>query len=255
MRASLVMRRLLRALMFLAAITTCFGASRAVAGPPYVTDDPEPVDHRHWEINTAVTYANSGSGEVSGNLPLAEFNYGIVPNAQITLDLPMAYDYTADSHKYAYGATGLGAKYRFVQESSHMPEIAFAPSVQFPVNAGDHAVTFLPLWAQKNFGSWSVFGGGGVYINTGPGNRDFTYLGAVLTHDVSPATTLGVELFHQSADTIDGSDTTGANLGMVSQIGEHHAILLSLGRALHGSNSFMGYLAYRFMLGPEEAKK
>jgi hypothetical protein len=27
-------------------------SSSALAGPPFITDDPEPVDHLHWEIYT-----------------------------------------------------------------------------------------------------------------------------------------------------------------------------------------------------------
>ena len=247
-------RRFLGALALVIAITTCF-ASRAVAGPPYATDDPEPVDPRHWEINTGITYQNTGKGEVSGSAPFAEFNYGVVPNVHVTLALPLEFTYTPGSRGQSYGGTGIGVKYRFIQESGTRPEIAFVPSVELPAHAGDHVVTFLPIWLQKNTGPWSVYGGGGLNINPGPGNRNFTFVGGVVTRTVSPATSVGAELYYQGADTTDGTGTTGANIGVTSQIGEHHALLFSVGRSLSGaSNSFSGYLAYRFMLGPGEKK-
>jgi hypothetical protein len=245
----------MRALVLLVAITACFGASAALAGPPFVTDDPEPVDPHHWEINTGVTYQNSGSGEVSGSAPFAEFNYGVVPNVQVTLGLPLDYTFTSGSHHSSYGGTEIGVKYRFVQETDNRPQIAFVPSVDIPSEAGGHVVTFLPLWLQKSSGPWTLYGGGGLNINPGPGNRDYTFFGGVLTRDVSPATTVGAELYYQGADTVDGTGTTGATLGVTSQIGAHHALLFSVGRSLNGaSTAFSGYLAYRFILGPEEKK-
>ena len=248
-------RRFLRTLGLLVAITAFVGASAAVAGPPYATDDPEPVDPQHWEINTGVTYQNTGQGEVTGSAPFAEFNYGVRPNIHVTLALPLDYSYTPDSHSHSYGGTGIGVKYRFVQETDHRPQIAFVPSVEIPSQAGAHTVTFLPLWLQKSSGPWTVYGGGGLNINPGPDNRNFTFVGAVVTRTVSPATTLGAELFHQGADTVDGIGSTGANVGLTTQLDEHHALLLSIGRSLGGaSNSFSGYAAYRFMLGPAEKK-
>ncbi|HEV2472203.1 MAG TPA: hypothetical protein VGS41_06025, partial [Chthonomonadales bacterium] len=34
-------------------------AAAASPGPPYVTDDPEPVDLHHWEVYLAAIYANA----------------------------------------------------------------------------------------------------------------------------------------------------------------------------------------------------
>ena len=44
----------------------------------------------------------------------------------------------------------------------------------------------LPMWAQKDFGPWSLFGGGGYMINPGAGNRDFWQSGVALTRQVTP---------------------------------------------------------------------
>ena len=41
--------RLAKLLAVLFAIFAACGTSRALAGPPYVTDDPEPTDFRNWE--------------------------------------------------------------------------------------------------------------------------------------------------------------------------------------------------------------
>jgi hypothetical protein len=44
----------------------------ANAGPPYRTDDPEPVDYKHWEFYTFTsgTHVNGGTSGVSAILNL-----------------------------------------------------------------------------------------------------------------------------------------------------------------------------------------
>ena len=49
------------------------------AGPPFVTDDPEPVEYRHWEIYLASQHAKDKDGW-SGTAPHFEVNYGVLPN-------------------------------------------------------------------------------------------------------------------------------------------------------------------------------
>lgn len=59
----------------------------AYAGPPYLTDDPEPTDVHHYEI-----YAfGSGTSERDGMDGEAgiDFNYGGAKNLQLTAILPI----------------------------------------------------------------------------------------------------------------------------------------------------------------------
>src|ERR1022692_2862805 len=48
-------------------------AARAFAGPPFLTDDPEPVDYQHWEINV-FSAGGHVQGETSGAAPGLEVN-------------------------------------------------------------------------------------------------------------------------------------------------------------------------------------
>ena len=230
---------------------TLLGASQALAGPPFVTDDPEPTDYRHWEIYSGFQYENDGGGNSSASAPFAEFNYGAMPNVQVSISGQLNADNTGIAERHGYGVTEFGIKTRFVQESEDRPQISFYPSVETPAVAGGHAVAFLPVWLQKTSGPWTAFGGGGVYLNSSPGMRDSTFAGGALERSISPGTTVGAELYHQSADIIGGTDTTAANIGMVAQAGKYHAILFSVGRALHGDTTFSTYASYEFALGPE----
>jgi len=211
-------------------------ASAARAGPPYVTDDPVPTDYRSWEIYTGALYENEGSGAGAASSPFAEFNYGAMPNVQV-------------SASFSSAQNEFGIKTRFLGESSRSPQISFYPSVQIDSMRGAHAVTLLPIWMQKSYGPWTAFGGGGVYLNAGPGQRDYTFVGGALQRTLSPGATIGVELYHQGADTLSDRDTTAANVGAILQVGAYHAILFSFGRALHGDDTFSAYGSYEFALG------
>ncbi len=210
------------------ALLTFVTVAPAFAGPPFVTDDPVPTDYRNWEIYAGVL------GE-----PFLEFNYGAMPNVQVSMSTGIG----------NFG-TQFGIKTRFVQEANGWPQISLYPSVAFPTEAGEHAVPFVPIWMQKSSGAWTVFGGGGVYVNRGPGDRDYTLVGAALERTLTKRLTIGAELYHQSADEIGGTGTTAANIGAIAQIGRYHAILFSAGRGLHGNDAFSGYASYEFALGP-----
>lgn len=235
----------------LATIFASFGPACAVAGPPYVTDDPDPTEYRHWEIYTGFQYENDAEGSAWAAIPFAEFNYGLLPNVQVSISSQLESNETEDVRRYGYGGTDFGIKTRFVQESDRSPQISFYPSIALPGVAGGHIVTFLPVWVQKSAGRWTGFGGGGLYLNRGPGMRDYTFVGGAVENAISPGITIGGELFHQSPATIGGTDSTGANLGFIGQVGEFHAVLFSFGRALHGRDEFSAYTSYEFELGPQ----
>jgi hypothetical protein len=52
-----------------------------LAGPPFTTDDPEPVEYRHWEVYAASQHTKSAAGW-SGTAPHFEVNYGAITNRQ-----------------------------------------------------------------------------------------------------------------------------------------------------------------------------
>ena len=57
-------------------------AQPALAGPPYLSDDPEPTDYKHYEIYTFSNGTATRDGR-SGEAGI-DFNYGAAPNLQLT---------------------------------------------------------------------------------------------------------------------------------------------------------------------------
>ena len=72
-------------------LSMALSVSSVLAGPPFKTDDPEPVEDQHWEVYVASQYANDKDG-VSGTAPHFEVNYGVLPNVQLHLLAPFGYD-------------------------------------------------------------------------------------------------------------------------------------------------------------------
>src|SRR5882724_11978266 len=86
-------------------------ARPALAGPPYVSDDPEPTDYKHFEIYTFNngTRTRDGTGGETG----IDFNYGAAPDLQLTATLPGAFNQPAGGLSLGPGNVELAAKYRF----------------------------------------------------------------------------------------------------------------------------------------------
>ena len=148
----------------------------AVAGPPYMTDNPEPTATGHFEIYT-FTQGMTAQGGTSGQSGI-DFNYGAAPNLQLTATVPMDYDAPAGGAAVAgLGNVELAAKYRFLTQQSFGVDVAVFPRVflpSAPVNVGDrHASLLLPVWLEKDWGKWSAFGGAGCELNRRRGLKEF----------------------------------------------------------------------------------
>ena len=241
--------------------------SLAAAGPPFLTDDPEPVDYRHWEI-IGFGMGTMVHGDAAGALPAVEINYGGLPDVQLHLTVPIAYNsQSLTGTEFGYGDTAFGAKYRFVNpgEGEWWPEIAVYPAVVAPTGneirglgtGATHA--FLPLWMQENFGKWTTYGGGGYWINPGPGNRSYWFFGWQLQRQVTDRLMLGGELFYQTPSIanepgavgfpLGSRPSTGFNFGGVYDFTEHYHLLFSAGRGIRNvsqTNQFSYYLGFQW---------
>jgi hypothetical protein len=237
------------------------GLSVVWAGPPFVTDDPEPVEYRHWEIYLASQHAKDKDGW-SGTAPHFEVNYGALPNLQLHLIAPFSYVSPDDgSSHYGFGDMELGVKYRFLQETPLLPQVGTFPLLE--VSTGSHKLglgsghvkTFLPIWFQKNWGPWTSYAGGGYWINPGSENRDYWFTGWEVQRELSKSITLGVELFYNTPTAKGEGGRTGFNVGEIVNFSEEHHLLFSAGRDIHGQNRFSAYIAYQLTFGPREEKK
>lgn len=228
-------------------------AGTAHAGPPFVTDDPEPVDYQHWEFYVASLDTKLG-GDWSGTAPHFEINYGVVPDVQLHVIVPLAYDVPpAGSAHYGLGDIELGVKFRFLQETNYLLQVATFPLLEVPTGSiGDnlgngHWQAFIPVWLQKSWGSWTVYGGGGYGINSFSGSQNWGFVGAVVQKQVWSDLAIGAEVYHQTAYEDDfPNNGTAFNIGAVYDLSDQHHLLFSVGRSIDGPINFQCYVAYQF---------
>jgi hypothetical protein len=239
-------------------------ASVAWAGPPFETDDPEPVEYQHWEIylgGTAVNFLNTSTG----TFPFLELNYGPLPDIQLSLTEQAAFNFPEGGLSYyGYGDGLAGVKWRFLHETEGLPQAAFFPQATIPTGdaskglGAGQADLLLPLWFQKSWGPWTTYGGGGYWFNPGPGNRNWVFVGWEIQNDLSRSFTLGGEVFYHSANLDGVNDGMGFNLGGMIHLDEVNHIVFSFGRDfIQSEYTFTGYAAYEwtFSMSPEPAEK
>lgn len=230
------------------------------AGPPFRTDDPETVEYKHWEFYLANTYSND-KGSLSGTAPHFEVNYGVIPNVQLHILAPMAYDKPqGEATLYGFGDLELGVKYRFIQETESRPMVGTFPILHLPTGnqsrglGNGEAQLFLPLWFQKAWGPWQSYGGGGYWINPGTGNKNYWFLGWQGQREITKWLTIGAEIFYNTSPTTDGGYQVGYNIGGLVNFTENDHLIFSAGSDIHGQNRFSYYIAYLRTWGPVENK-
>jgi hypothetical protein len=230
----------------------------AYGGPPYITDDPEPVEYRHWEVYFA-SMTDHVPGDVSGTLPHIEVNYGIMPNVQLHMIALDSFDSSSGKpREYGLGDTELGVKYRFVQESDDCPQIGVFPLAELPTGdaslglGSGHTQFFLPVWLQKSIGAWTSYGGGGYWISPGVGNKNSWFAGWLLQYQLTKTFAPGAEIYYRTAQIEDGPTSAQVNLGFVWDLTDNYHILGSVGPAIHGTRGYQTYLAFQLTLGPKE---
>jgi hypothetical protein len=246
-----MLRRFRRLAPVLGMVATLGASSPALAGPPYLSDDPEPTDVGHWEIYNFVIGAGGPSG-LAGEAGF-DINYGPAKDWQLTAVLPGAFGapdaFSDHGLRGGPGDVELAIKYKFLHQSdgTWTPAVAFFPRLFAPT--ADHALgtgrlgLLLPIWAQKDFGPWSVFGGGGYQINPGQGQRDFWQGGGAISRSFGEQLSLGAELYGQTHDTSVGGAYTTLNMAATYRLTKRWSLLTSAGPAWDRARAD-GYVFY-----------
>jgi len=228
------------------------------AGPPFQTDDPQPVPLHHWEAYVFAT-RDQTRGAYTGQGPAIEINNGVARNAQLHLVIPDAFSSQDGTTYDGFGDIEAGIKYRFLDQTGARPEIGAFPMVELPTGdsskglGNGRAWYKLPIWLQKDWDSWTTYGGGGFAYNPGPGQRNSWFGGDLVQCTFSPHWTLGGEVFLQGAQTeapVGPSSLPMAgtrsyalwNVGGQYNFTPDCSLLFSVGRTFSGEGHNIAYL-------------
>ena len=254
----------------IALLTALFISTTVHAGPPFQTDDPDPVEYHHFEMY-AFELSDSTGKNVGGTVlevPAYEVNYGAAPGLQLHLVVPMTTVFAPDNGptNFGIGDTELGFKYRFFKETPHSPEIGIFPFFEFPSGNADKGLGVgktwyrMPLWLQKSWGAedhqWTTYGGGGAAVVPQDGYKNYPFAGWLVQRQLNKKITLGAELFGHGAEG-EAATSTGAStmldLGGIYEFKEGFDLLFSAGRSVYGQPETFTYLSLYWTWGPKDA--
>jgi Putative MetA-pathway of phenol degradation len=243
-------------LLLLCVATPCAGQ----AGPPYQTDDPDPVPYHHFEAYVFESSDRTSAG-TSLSAPSFEMNWGAAPNLQLHLVVPFVTSFTAGTPgQHGIGDIELGAKYRFIKETTHTPEVGVFPFVELP--AGDAlrglgvGTTWyrFPVWIKKSAGAWNTFGGGGEVLVHADGYKNYPFASGLLQRKVNEQLTLGGELVGHGAES---PDATGIGRSIMADFGGFYSftpgvqMLFAAGHSIAWHRETYTYLALNWTWGKD----
>jgi hypothetical protein len=182
--------------------------------------------------------------------PRVQLEHGALPDADLHALVPLA----SGQERIAVWRNGrdveLGLKYRFVHEGERPSQIATLPLIMFPIGkdrAGHRdKCVFLPSWLQKTVGRWMTYGGGGYWRNPGAGNATMQASWFV-QRSLAKTVSVGTELFYQTKRAADADARLAFNVGATVKLADDHHLLGSAGHDIRGDDTFVGYLAYRWI--------
>jgi len=222
------------------------------AGPPFVTDDPEPPPPGGWEINVPLMIEHA-SGSTEMDAPSFDLNYGL-PNVQLKLEFPI--QVIQEDHSETTAGLGdllLGVKWRLLNNEQSKFQVGVYPQLLVPT--GDHwrglgegqPGFVLPLLAQKSWDKWTLYGNVGFWWRSAPESRDYFYSGAVLEREITERFELGVEVFGNSPKERGGRSDVGFNIGGTWKLSDHFNLLFSAGRDIVGDAHVMAYIGVQLL--------
>lgn len=249
-----------------------FAPVAALAGPPFQTDDPEPIEFRNFEF---YTFASADGTAVAMNTagPAVEFNWGALPNVHLHIILPLAAILPSNNpniaplgagpNAYGLGDIETGIKYRFVQETKRRPQIGTFVMFELPTGSARRGLGVgktwykVPIWVQKSFGQWTTYGGGGETIfNHVDGLRNYPFAGWLVQRDLGKKLTLGTEVFYHGAEGLAAAQTRSAAM---LDIGGYYKfrdpgfqLLFAYGHTVAGQGENYAYLGLYWTWGHKD---
>nr|HEV7955284.1 transporter [Candidatus Acidoferrales bacterium] len=242
-------------------------------GPPYQTDDPTPVDYKHFEA-----YIFGGVGGTPAEYdpigPAFEFNWGAIPRVQLHAILPFGGVVPTNNPIYAPGGEGpraygltdmeLGVKLAIIKQTKRCPQIGTFTMFEIPTGSfanglGVGKVWYkLPVWVEKEIGPWTLDGGMGYTVVPQTQYRNFLYGGFLVKREITKKLELGVEGFSHAREGFATPQTQASTLVDVG--GYYHfknpdfQFLFAYGHSVAGQTENYAYLGLYYTWGKDDKK-
>ncbi len=223
----------------------------AQGGPPMLTDDPNPVEKGHWEINNAITLEHDHEIGEEFEVPLEDFNYGLSNSVQLKYEVPFILKHTFGSTIIGgLGKSNFGVKWRFLNNEKYRISISTYPQFLFNIipASAEREITdkgielLLPFELLKEFDNYSIaIEAGREFESKDQGEWKF---GLLYDRTLSKKVGIAVEISGISDYTFKNNELF-LNVGSRIILTEDSKLLFSVGNnfIVHNSdeNKFIGY--------------
>ncbi len=242
--------------LWFSVLVICACGRPASAGPPFVTNDPDPPEVGQFEINLPFTLERASDGSRSGQFLTLDLNYGADPNTQISVEVPFAYARAAGGPTSA-GAGDLLLEYkRRLGTEAGKGYFGINPQLLLPSGSesrglGAGRVTAqLPLLYQKRWGETVFYTDLRYHLRRGENGKSYWYLGGAIERQVSPRLKIGAELFGLTPKEDGGKRNALFNVGFKYAINRGNVLMISAGRSLRGAPDLMLFVGWRILSPP-----
>jgi hypothetical protein len=242
-------------------------------GPPYQTDDPTPVDFKHYEAY--IFGGVSGTTVALGSLgPAFEFNWGALPRIQLHAILPFGGSFPLNNPVYApsgqgpraFGLTDMevGVKFGFIKQTKYRPQIGTFTMFEIPTGSYAKGLSVgkvwykLPLWVEKEEGPWTFDGGMGYAIVRQFQYRNFLYGAFLVKREINKKLELGVEVFSHAREGLAAPQIQSSTMidagGYYHFKNPHFQFLFAYGHSIAGLTENYAYLGLYYTWGKDDKK-
>ncbi|MGI4788176.1 MAG: transporter [Janthinobacterium lividum] len=231
----------------------------ALAGTPFNVDDPGTAEPHHVQLDLAAI-----TGQVRGSesdvLPSVSFGYGATDTVELDLGLSAGSIRNSGSDRVSgLGDTTAGVKWRFQEETASRPQLAVSGQIKFPTASrsrglGSGRYDYTPgLSLGKSFGKYAFCAGAGYNFVGDPDAKNNTYYGVCLTYQTTEKTTVGAQIYGNTAAASGQRDELAYGIGATCNYQPNQSLQVMVGRSMHGFSDLNVYAGLEFDFGPKAA--
>jgi Putative MetA-pathway of phenol degradation len=202
-------------------------ASPAQAGRPLATEDTGTLDPGKVELELGVDYLRETGAEIFLLPSGPAFNIGLLPRLEGTLATQFVLLDPDDEPSHAgFGDSQVKLKYRFLDETPHLPALVAAVGVRLPTGdpdrgLGEREVDVQPLAiASKTFGPVTLTVNAGYTFVTRDRDLDVVNVNASAEASVTKAWLIVGEVVSELATSRRADDSVVLRVGTVYAVSE-----------------------------------
>ena len=194
---------------------------------PIELEEAPPTEHKEFEVEITFDWSTKSDGEDDHVGNEFELNYGLLPNLEVGLAVPVEY---GDGRVEGNGDLDLYAHYRLWKDADWYPGFAVRGNIRLPTGVDSSGVdgTFTFV-LDKNFGLHRVTLNGVLKTANGHNVEDVRHfqwaVGVGYDHPIIDDKTLFVaDYFNKSSEEEGHGNINLLEFGVQREIAEHHTI-------------------------------